>query len=175
MTAARALLLALVLGSVHAAAPRALPLPALPGTVEAGARLPDLVLAARDVVLYAPDLTRPDLAEAIRQAIVRGAARVILLTDPQSFERDDSLTLRVLLMGVPTYVASGQGVPFVLLDGRALVGSGVTGLGAATGVSEASSRALAKWARGVTQARRPLDAVQIVREWVRRRGGPVLR
>ncbi len=139
--------------------------------------LPGLIAAAHQVVLYAPDLARTDVAEAIRLAITQRGTEAYLITASAPLMYDDSLTLRLALMLVPTYLTQGEaasGLPFVLLDGRAVVGAGVTGPGDARWASAQQAASLAAWVQTATRAH-PLNVVGTVRQWVKQHGGPDLK
>ena len=140
-------------------------------------QLPALIGAAHQVVLYAPDLSRTDVAEAVRLAITQRGTKAYLITTSAPLMYDDSLTLRLALMLIPTYLtqgAAGAGLPFVLLDGRALVGPGVTGPGSATWASGGQAASLAAWVKVATR-QKPINVVDTVRQWVKEHGGPTLK
>lgn len=143
--------------------------------VDVSATLPNLILSAQQVVLYAPALQRADVAEAVRRAITERGTQVYLITNRSSLFTDNSYSFRLLLMKVPTYLTASQGTPFVLIDGRAVTGPGVTGPGRATIAARADTAELTTWVERVTRAVKPVDAVQAVRTWVKEKYGVTLR
>ncbi|ABW34995.1 hypothetical protein Dgeo_2952 (plasmid) [Deinococcus geothermalis DSM 11300] len=138
-------------------------------------QLPDMILTARQVVLYAPALLRPDVAEAVRRALTERGTQVYLITTRTPLFTDNSFTFRILLMNVPTYLTAGIGTPFALIDGRGISGPGVAGPGAAAYTTAAATARLADWVERVTRATQPLDPVQVVKSWVAQKHGLQLR
>ncbi|MFC6662620.1 hypothetical protein [Deinococcus multiflagellatus] len=137
-------------------------------------QLPAMILSANQVVLYAPALMRPDVAEAVRRAITERGTQVFLLTTRPPLFSDNSLTFRLMLMKVPTYLTSGSGLPFALLDGQAISGPGVAGPGTATLASRETAARLTRWTQDVTQAK-PLNPVEMVKVWVEQKHGVRLK
>lgn len=151
-----------------ASAPVRLPA-AAPVQVDVAAQLPNMILTARQVVLYAPALQRPDVAEAVRRALTERGTQVYLITTRPSLFTDNSFTFRLLLMQVPTYLTVGIGTPFALIDGRGISGPGVAGPGAAVYTTAAATARLTDWVEQVTRATQPLDPVQVVKSWVKQK------
>ena len=164
-------LLSLTVASAQGMVPQVSSRPVAPTVrVDVSAQLPDMILTAQQVVLYAPALLRPDIAEAVRRALTERGTQVYLITTREPLFTDNSFTFRILLMKAPTYLTAGVGTPFALIDGRGVSGPGVAGPGVATYTTAAATAQLAAWTERATQATKPLDPTQVVKAWVAKRG-----
>jgi|GEM_PF-4934314 len=139
--------------------------------------LPAVIGQASEVILYAPTLTRADVTEALRVLMTARNARVYVITTKSALNERDSYPLRLALIGATTYVTKphANAVPFVLVNGRAMRGPGVTTTGTAAWLPDSEGKRLRDWAVQVTKTTKPVNVVAAVREWVKVTQGIDLR
>ncbi|MFC4455189.1 hypothetical protein [Deinococcus sonorensis] len=126
------------------------------------------VTRSPQVVWYAPQLTRADVAETLRRAMVEQGVQVYLITTEADMYRPGSLAFHLALAGATTYlVPPGTSAPFLLSAQLGAEGPGVALPGPSTPVTPARLAQLRRWAANVTR-RAPVPLPLLVHTWLQR-------
>lgn len=127
--------------------------------------LPSLIRGSQQVTLYAPTLSRADVAEAIRLSLLERGSRVLILTNYPSLMTSNSLVFRLQLMGNDTYAVNVNATPFIIIDGLVYSGPGVTGAGRVQLLSAAQARTVIQWAQNNIDRLPALDLRTTMKAW----------
>ena len=124
-----------------------------------------MIRNAQQVVMYLPSMRRADVTEAVRLALIERGTTAIILTTENSLMEPNSYTFRLLLMGNPTYYAPAGGQPFIILDGKTYIGSGLTQAGTLYQASNTLNQQTIKWGQNILNKSKPLVAQEVMKRW----------
>ena len=136
--------------------------------------LPQLIQQSQQIILVTPDLTRADIAEAIRKAILNRGAEVVVITTKESLLNKTSFTFRLAMMRTKTFTASMAPTtqPILLLDGNAYTGKGIMSIGPTNRMPFQRNVETAKWLQqNITKLETEgsiVDQTQLVRLWYKK-------
>lgn len=130
--------------------------------------LPQMIRQAQQTVIYAPKFVRADIPEAVRLSMNERGSTIILFTNPARLMEPNSLTFRLQLMGNPTYAVTRDSEPFIILDGVAYTGPGITNTGPVYRSTPQRSQQLIRWAQGVIDTTRPLNLEETLKKWTKK-------
>ena len=114
------------------------------------------------------------MAEAVRLSLVNKGAEVMLMTSERSLMGANSLTMRMALMRLNTYLAPDGGA-FVISDGVVYIGEGITGFGVVRRAPPEQARAVIAWAQQVVNADQVINPVWVVQNWTLKNRGIQLK
>jgi len=125
--------------------------------------------ASSAVVLYAPNLTRPDVAEALRKAMLGQGTQVYLITTRAGLYNAGGIPFHLALAGATVYLikAPADSLPFLVTDGATAEGPAVQQPGGgAVLTSNARAAQLRLWSQSVTRSVKPVALEEIVHTWI---------